>query len=180
MNTSNRVVIFLLLASCLAFGQTPTDQIPKPGPEVQKLDYYVGKWKGEGETKGGPLGPAGKLSSQMTCERFTGGFHVVCRGEETGPTGKRTFLNILSYDQEKKAYTEYSISSFGESEYDQGGSFAEGKLIFILDGDAGGNPSKFRYTEQQMSPDLYTYQTEASISGAPWTMIAEGKITRVK
>jgi hypothetical protein len=180
MKRSTNAVVLLLLTSGLAFGQASMEQTPKPGPEAQKLDYYLGSWKGEGETKGGPLGPAGKLSSKMTCERFTGGFHVVCRGEETGPTGKRAFLNILSYDQEKKAYTEYSISSFGESEYDQGGSFAEGKLVFLLDGDAGGKPAKFRYTELQVSPDLYIYQTEASLAGAPWMKIAEGKITRVK
>jgi hypothetical protein len=173
-------VVLLLLASCLTFGQAQTEPTPKPGPEVQKLGYYVGAWKGEGESKDGPLGPAGKLSSNMTCEWFTGGFHVVCRGEERGPTGKRAFLNLLSYDQEKKAYTQYSISSFGESEYDRGGSLVGDKLTFLVDGDAGGKPAKFRYTEVHLSPDLYTYQAEASLDGGPWTMIAEGKITRVK
>jgi hypothetical protein len=173
-------VAFLWLAPCLAVGQAQTDQTPKPGPEVQKLGYYLGTWKGEGETKGGPFGPAGKLSSKMTCEWFTGGLQIVCRGEETGPTGKRAFLNILSYDQEKKAYTEYSISSFGESEYDQGGSIVGDKLTFLMDGDAGDKPAKFRYTEVHVSPDVYTYQAEASLSGGPWTMIAEGKITKAK
>lgn len=96
-------------------------QQPKPGPEVEKLSYYVGTWKGEGETKGGPFGPAGKLSSSISCEKFAGSFQVVCRGEERGPTGKRTFLNILAYDEKAKAYTEYGISSFGESEYSTGG-----------------------------------------------------------
>jgi hypothetical protein len=173
-------VVFLLVVPCLASGQSQTDQASKPGPEVQKLGYYLGTWKGQGETKGGPFGPAGKLSSQMTCEWFAGGFQIVCRGEEIGPTGKRAFLNILSYDQEKKAYTEYSISSFGESEYDQGGSLVEGKLTFLLDGDAGGKSAKFRYTEKHVSPDLYTYQAEAATGGGKWETIAEGKITKVK
>lgn len=173
-------VMVLLLVLSLTFGQAQTDQTGKPGPEVKKLGDYVGTWKGQGETKGGPFGPAGKLSSTMTCDWFTGGFQVVCRGEETGPTGKRAFLNLLSYDQEKKAYTQYSISSFGESEYDQGGSFVGNKLTFVMDGEDGGKPARIRYTEVHVSPDLYTYQAEAATGGGPWVTIAEGKIARVK
>lgn len=180
MRTPISAVAFLLLAPCIAFGQSQTEQTPKPGAEIQKLGYYVGAWKGEGETKEGPFGSAGKLSSSMTCEWFTGGFQVVCRGEEKGPTGKRAFLNILSYDQEKKAYTEYSISSFGESEYDSGGSFNGDKLTFLMDVDAGGKPAKLRYSEVHQSPDVYTYEAEGSLSGGPWTTIGEGKITKVK
>jgi hypothetical protein len=118
-------------------GQLATAQQPKPGPEVQRLAYYLGTWRGEGETKGGPFGPAGKLSSSVTCDWFAGGFHLVCRGEERGPTGKRTFLNILAYDEKAKAYTEYGISSFGESEYSTGGSIVGNKRTFVKDLDSG-------------------------------------------
>lgn len=170
----------LLIMAHVAAGQATTTQQPKPGPEVQKLAYYLGAWKGEGETKGGPLGPAGKLSSTTTCEWFAGGFHLVCRGEESGPTGKRTFLNIRAYDEKAKAYTEYGISSFGESEYQTGGSIVGNKRIFVFDTDLGGKPTKLRYTEVQVSPTFYTYQAEASIDGGPWTVFAEGKVTKVK
>src|SRR5215475_7902124 len=163
-------------------GQPATAQQSKPGLEVQRLAYYLGTWRGEGETKGGPFGAAGKLSSTITCDSFAGGFHVVCRGEERGPTGKRTFLNILAYDEKAKAYTEYGISSLGESEYSTGGSIVGNKRTFVkdLDTDVKEKPIKLRYTEVQMSPTLYTYQAEASKDGGPWTVIAEGKITKVR
>jgi hypothetical protein len=163
-------------------GQPATAQQPKPGPEVQRLAYYLGTWRGEGETKSGPFGPAGKLSSTMTCDWFAGGFHLVCRGEEMGPTGKRTFLNILAYDEKAKAYTEYGISSLGESEYSTGGSIVGNKRTFVkdLDSDVEGKPTKLRYIEVQVSPTFYTYQAEASKDGGPWTVIAEGKVTKVR
>jgi hypothetical protein len=104
----------------------------------------------------------------------------VCRGEETGPTGKRTFLNIRAYDETAKAYTEYSISSFGEREYDTGGSIAGNKRTFVLNSEVGGKPAKLRYTEVQVSPTFFTYQAEASVDGGPWTVIAEGKVTKVE
>jgi hypothetical protein len=159
-------------AATAATSPTPTSQSEiEAKPEIQRLAYYLGNWRGEGETKSGPFGPAGKLSSTMTCDWFTGGFHLVCRGEERGPTGKRTFLNILAYDEKAKAYNEYGISSLGESEYSTGGSIVGNKRTFVkdLDSDVGGKPTKLRYTEVQVSPTFYTYQAEASKDGAPWT-----------
>ena len=77
---------------------------------------------------------------------------MVCRGEERGPTGKRTFLNILAYDEKAKAYTEYGISSLGESEYSTGGSIAGNKRTFVkdLDSDVKGMVTKLRYIEVQV------------------------------
>jgi Protein of unknown function (DUF1579) len=171
---------FLLIVAHAASVHADAAQQPRPAPEVSKLGYYVGSWQGEGETRGGPLGPAGKLSSTATCEWFAGGFQLVCRGEETGPTGKRTYLNIRAYDEAAKAYTEYGISSFGECEYDTGGSIVGNKRTFVVNSEVGGKPARFRYTEVQVSPTFYTYQAEASVDGGPWTVIAEGRVTKVK
>src|SRR6185295_17203010 len=171
---------FLLIVAQLALAPAANAQEPEPGPEVQRLAYYLGAWRGEGATKGGPFGPAGKLSSTTSCEWFPRGFQLVCRGEETGPTGKRKFLNILAYDEKAKAYNEYGISSLGESEYNTGGSIIGNKRTFVWSSDMGGKPVKLRYTEVQESPTCYTYQAEASLDGGPWAVIAEGKITKVK
>jgi len=170
----------LLTFTWIACDHAATAQPPKPSPEVQRLGYYLGSWRGEGETKSGPFGPAGKLSSSMSCEWFAGGFQLICRGEERGPTGKRTFLNILAYDEAAKAYTEYGISSFGESEYDTGGSIIGNRKTYVVNSDVGGKAAKIRYTEVQVSPTFYTYRAEASIHGGPWRVIAEGKVTKVK
>ena len=71
----------------------------------------------------------------------------MCRGEESGPTGKRTFLNIKTYDEKAKAYTEYGISSLGDSEYQTGGSIVGNKRTFVFNIDVEGKPTKLRYTE---------------------------------
>ena len=97
MRSRPSAVVLFFLAPCVACGQEQA--APKPGAEVGKLGYYLGTWEGHGESKGEPFGPAGKLSSRMTCNWFAGGFHMVCRGEERGPTGQRGFLNILGYDE---------------------------------------------------------------------------------
>src|SRR5690348_7537387 len=108
------VAVVLLIAA-------PALGAPKPDPGTAALGYYVGSWKGHGETRAGPFGKAGKLSSEIACEWFTGRLQVVCRGEEHGPTGTRAFMAIKSYDTQARSYTEYSISNRGESEYDRDG-----------------------------------------------------------
>ena len=160
----------LLIMAQIAAGQEAAAQQPKLGPEVQKLAYYLGTWKGEGETKGGAFGHAASFRARRPANGSPEVFDLVCRGEEKGPAGTRTFLNIRAYDEKAKSYTEYGISSLGESEYQTGGSIVGNKKTFVFDSDLGGKPTKLRYTEIQVSPTFYTYQAEASVDGGPWTM----------
>ena len=169
------VVVLVFAVPCLA----QTTQPPKPGPEVQKLAYSVGTWKTEGEIKAGSLLPAGKYSVTGTCEWFAGGFHMVCRSEGTGPAGKRTELSILAHDAEAKAYTYYGISSLGESVSSKG-SLAGNTWTWLWEGKAAGKPARFRYTEVQVSPTSYTFKVENSVADGPWSVIEEGKATKVK
>lgn len=154
--------------------------LPRPGPEIQKLAYYLGTWKGEGEAKPGPFGAAGKLSSMTTCDWFDGGFQLVCHGEENGPSGKRSFLNIRGYDQKSASYVEYGISSLGDGEYATGGTIEGNKKTFVVDIDAGDKPAKVRYVEEMLSSTLFTYRAEVSVDGGPWEMIAEGKVSKIR
>ncbi len=179
MRTTTSLVAALLAVPSLAVAQ-PQPQSRRRSTEVEKLGYYVGTWEGHGETKRGPLGSAGKLASRQTCNWFAGGYQVICHGEEQGPSGKRQFLNVLAYDDSSKAYTEYSVSSRGEAEYDRGGSLVGRTLMFIVDSDAGGKPAKFRYSETHVSQNRYTYRAEVAVDGGTWAELAEGVIVRVK
>ena len=101
MKRSVLVVMLLLLAvPCLAAGQPQTPAPPTPGPEIQRLGYFVGTWKTDsGET--------------VTYEWFTGGFSVIGRVENSGPEGKSSELRIMTYDPDAKDYTHYRVTSMG-------------------------------------------------------------------
>ena len=92
----------------------------------------------------------------------------------SGPAG------IRAYDERAKAYTEYGISSLGETEYNTGGSVVGNKRIFEWSVDLGGKPTKLGYIEVQESPTFYTYHAEASVEGGPWTVLAEGRARKVE
>src|SRR5580693_6790115 len=65
------VAICVLLLGVSIQAQGP----PKPGPEVQRLAYFVGNWKEEGKSTA--HGMAGPVSSTQKWEWVSGGFFVV-------------------------------------------------------------------------------------------------------
>src|SRR5215203_1487942 len=99
----NRLVVGLVLSLAgiqIAAAQAPP--APKPGPEHQRLGYFVGTWTTEGATQPGPMGPGGKMTSTDSCEWFEGKFAVVCRGSGTSPMGPGKELALLSYSPDEK------------------------------------------------------------------------------
>lgn len=164
------------LVAAALFAQAPAP--PRPGPEVQKLGYFVGEWKFEGEGKDSSFGPGGRFSGTETCEWFAGGFQVICRSEATGPTGKTAGFSVIAYDPETREYTYYTIDSTGFSALARGTVTGE-TWTYTWAGTAGGKPAKLRAT-MQTAPAFYSGRTEGSMGGGPMTIIADVKSTRVK
>src|SRR5262245_58306247 len=76
------LALALIATPALLSAQTAA-QPPRPGPEVQKLAVFAGRWTSDGEVKPGPMGPGGKMASTSNCEWFSGGFYLVCRTNGT-------------------------------------------------------------------------------------------------
>src|SRR5579884_2548616 len=90
-------VMFLTMA---ATAQNPP-AMPKPGPEVEKLKYFVGNWKQIGEVKPGPMGPGGKVTGTQNGAFMPGGFFVEVHGTGEAPGyGKFTSIAYLGYDSQ--------------------------------------------------------------------------------
>jgi hypothetical protein len=78
-----RTVLALILLAGTISAQTPA----KPGPEVQKLDFFVGTWKAEGTIPPGPWGAGGKYSVTHTNEWMSGNFFLISHSESKMPPG---------------------------------------------------------------------------------------------
>ncbi len=172
------VACSLAIASFAALAQAPA-QPPKPGPEHQKLGYFVGKWTTEGETKPNPFMPGGKMTSRDTCEWFEGGFSVVCRSEGTSPTGPTKSLGIMGYNMEEKAYTYFGIDNTPMAM----GSVPMGTLqgdtwTYLNEDKMNGKPVKSRFTIKQASPKSYTFKWEMFGEDGSWQTLMEGTSTK--
>lgn len=153
---------------------------PRPGPEVKKLEYFVGRWTSTGEMKPGPMGPGGVMRVSNTCEWFQGGFHVVCRSQGTTPAGPTQGLGIISYNPERKHYSYYSIDNSGMPPDPVRGSFSGDTWLWEGEGTMGGQQIKGRYTMKVVSPDEYSWTWEMQMAGQPWTTVATGSDKRAK
>ena len=173
------VALALIVAPALLSAQSPA-QPPKPGPEVQKLAMFAGRWTSTGDMKPGPMGPGGKMTSTSTCEWFSGGFYLVCRSDGTTPGGPLQGLGILGYNSERKRYTYYGIDNSGMPAEPAYAQVTGDTWTWEGEGTFGGQPVKSRYTIKVISPDEYTWRYEMSMGAAPMTLIAEGTDKKVK
>jgi hypothetical protein len=168
----------LLISVMAVQAQEKKMEAPKPGPEVKKLDYFVGNWKSEGEIKQNPFMPAGKMTSTSKCEWFPGGFHVVCHDDGKAPMGAMHGLGILAYNPEEKVYTYAGIDNSGMSTAAKGN--VEGSnWTYTSEDKMGGKTYHGRYSMVTSSPDSYTFKYETSEDGSNWMTIMEGKTTKV-
>lgn len=173
------IVCATLLVASLALAQAPAGP-PRPGPEHKRLEYFVGKWTGEGTMKESVFGPAGKMTMTETCEWFTGGFAIVCNSTGTmAGLGEMKGMAIMAYNPETKLYSYSEVNSMGESDYATG--TVKGKVwTWTNSGMKSGKPFKSTFTLTEDSPNSYSYKWDASIAGAPSTTLMEGKSTRAK
>ena len=103
-------VVSMSVAAVIAQKQ----EVPKPGPEHQRLAAFVGNWTFEGELKQGPMGPGGKMTGTDRIEWAPGNFFVQRRYQGKSPNGgEMQGLEILAYDGAKKIYTFSAFDSLG-------------------------------------------------------------------
>jgi hypothetical protein len=166
----------MVFIPALAAAQPP--EMPKPGPEHKALEYFVGTWSTEGESQPSPFGPGGKFTQTSTCEWFTGGFHVVCKGTGKGPMGSISNLGILGYDMEKKVYTYHAINSMGIAP-EGTGTKQEAAWNWTFSPTIKGQKMQGRFTMTETSPTSYTFKEEME-QGGKWMTTSEGKSTKAK
>jgi len=175
----NRFRIFtalLILVSISAWAQMPT----APGPEVKKLDYFVGTWTSEGTVSQGPWGAGGKFSSTDSSEWMDGNFFVVSHGDfrlpaEIGGAGKE--LAVMGYDANQNLYTYDSFNSEGMRSTSTG-TLSGDTWTWNSSANYGGQETKQRMTIKVLSPTSYSIKFEISMDATNWTTFMEGKATK--
>jgi Protein of unknown function (DUF1579) len=180
-----RVALCLLAISALlsvagihgvaAQGQQPA----KPGPEHQRLAYFVGKWKAEGEVKPGPMGPGGKITSNDSCEWYQGHYSVLCRSHGTTPMGPSTSLGILGYNTEEKVYTYYAVDNSGMNMATVPKGTVQGDTWTYTDESLmGGQKVKSRVIIKELSPKSYSFRMDLQGADGKWATVMESKNTK--
>jgi hypothetical protein len=163
------------------FASAEDAKAPKPGPEHQRLGYFVGNWTTEGEMKPSEMGPGGKLTSTDKCAWFDGGFAVVCHSEGKGPMGPSKSIGILSYSAEEKVYTYAGVDNSGMTMTTVPRGKVQGDTWTYNDESMmGGNKVKSRVIIKELSPSAYTFKMEMQGPDGKWASVMESKSTKMK
>jgi hypothetical protein len=169
----------MVSAAGLPFAAAQAPQAAKPGPEHQRLGYFVGKWKAEGELKPGPMGPGGKFTSTDTCEWFEGKYSVVCRSEGKMPAGPSKSIGILGYSPEEKVYTYYGVDNSNMTMASIPKGTLEGDTWTYTDeGTMGGQKVKSRVVIKELSPTTYSFRMDMQGPDGKWMPVMESKNTK--
>jgi len=171
------LVTGLFAAALVVYAQEKKMEAPKPGPEVQRLAVFEGKWSCETDMKPSPFGPGGKMTSTDDCSWFDGGFQLVCKSTSKGPMGEMKGMYVLTWNPEEKKYVYFGFDSTGMSGSARG--TASGKVWTWKGEDKkGGKVIHSRYTITEASPTSYTFKWETSEDGKSWSTVAEGTSTK--
>jgi hypothetical protein len=154
-------------------------EMPKPGPELKKLEMFAGSWTMEGDMKPGAMGPGGKTTETEKCEWMDGGFFLVCHSDYKITMGNGSGISIMGYSAEDKAYTYREFNSWGEFT-DSKGTFDGNTFTWTNEWKMGSMAMKGRFTTKVISPTSYDFSFEASQDGTKWTLVMDGKATKAK
>jgi hypothetical protein len=154
-------------------------QAPKPGPENERLGYFVGKWKVDGEVKPGPMGPGGKMTSTDDCQWFEGHYSVICRSEGATPMGSTKSIGILGYNPEEKVYTYYGVDNTNMNMASVPKGTVKGDTWTYTDeGMMGGKKMKSRVVIKELSPTSYSFRMDMQGPDGKWAPVMESKNTK--
>lgn len=171
------ILLGILLLAPIALAQM---DIPKPGPELKKLDFFVGHWTSEGDVKPGPMGPGGKFTAKEQSEWMDGGYFVVLHSKYSGggmPNGTSTAY--MGYDPQEKVYTYDEFNSMGEHNHSTG-TLDGDNFTWMSDIKMGAMTMKGRFSMKLMPPNAYAYKFEVSPDGKNWTLVMDGKDIKAK
>ncbi len=166
-------VILVCGFTALSLAQAPPE-LPKPGPEHEKLKDFVGQWKVENEIKPNGYVPAGKGVTTATVTLGPGGFSIESRAEGQIP---RTD-GIVTYDSHAKVYTEFYVSSVGL--VGTGTGTVNGNTwTWMIEDTLLGKAVKGRTTITISSASRYTLKYEMLDANGRYVTLTEGTATKV-
>jgi hypothetical protein len=177
MKTRFTILIGMTLSLGIALWARPQLEVPKPAPELKKLDYFVGTWMARGDLKAGPMGPGGKFTGTNYVQWMDGGFFLVTHSDFNGAMGKGTETSYMGYDSKEKMYTYDSFNTLGEADHAKGNVDGD-TWTWLSETTMGSQTSKGRLTINVLSATAYNFKFEMSHDGATWVTLLEGKDTK--
>ncbi|HTU41253.1 MAG TPA: DUF1579 family protein [Candidatus Aquilonibacter sp.] len=168
-------LLLLFISGGVALAQM---EMPKPAPELKKIDVFAGSWTLNGTLKPSAMGPGGTMIETEKCEWMQGGFYLVCNTDYKGTMGSGVGTSYMGYTPQEKAYTYREFNSYGE--FDDSRGTVDGDTWTWKTGDytEGGKTMTGKFIVKMTSATSYNFEYDMSQDGTNWSMVMEGKATK--
>jgi len=168
-------VLLTLLFFVAAMSAQEGPQMPKPGPEYKKLDYFAGDWLVHGNGTSGV-----KFTRKHHAYWLEGGFFLVSHDEWKSPAGNGAELTVMGYDPDEKMYTYHAFNSEAEDIFAK--CTVNGKTWSCTSNQKlDGQRVKGRATTNEVSATYYTFKFEVAPEGTiNFQTVMEGTATKVR
>ncbi|HET6842071.1 MAG TPA: DUF1579 family protein [Candidatus Angelobacter sp.] len=178
----NQRISALAVAFALFFAITGAAQnppaMPKPGPELKKLEYFVGSWKTTANMKATPYGPGGPFTGLEQVSWMDGHFFLILHSHENSAMGKSSTAAVMGYDPEEKVYTYDEYNSMGEAGHSKG--TVEGDTwTWTSTEKMEGKSVRGRFVMKIVSPTEYTFSYAMAPEGGDFNTVMEGKTVKI-
>jgi hypothetical protein len=136
-----------LMAAVLTAVVATAQEMPKPGPEMDRVKFLIGTWTLNGEYPKSSMVPqGGKSTGWYKGQLGPGGFSVIADFESDGPLGKEIGHQVFTWDPKQSVYTVVTVGNFPgaiigkahwegenlitESEFEFGGAKMSNRAIY--------------------------------------------------
>jgi len=162
-------VLLSLPALIARRGSIAAQTKPKPVPEMEKLNFYLGEWDYT-ETYGkGPNGP--KNTGVYTSKLGPGGNSLINTFHSQGPVGDFEGLLVFTWDPKEKAYKQYIFGNNFPGALVSTGAFEGDTLVFRSEITMPGATMKLRNTTRVTEPGKMVSEQFAARGDAPETLL---------
>jgi len=149
--------------------QAAQESKPKPAPEMEKLNFYLGEWDYT-ETYGkGPNGP--KNTGVYTSKLGPGGNSLINTFHSQGPVGDFEGLQVFTWDPKERAYKMYVFGNNLPGALVETGKFEGDTLVFRSEITMPGATMKLRNTTRVTEPGKMVSEQFAARGDAPETLL---------
>lgn len=132
----------LIVLSCMLL-KVAAAQVGSRPAEVQRLQFYVGRWSEAGQMRDDPSKPFKPVAGGETCRWSAGGYAVLCEEKTEGAGGGWEGVYILSYDAAGRQYHVYGTEKPGNNIHAVGRLDGD-RWVWVTDPASDG--SRVRYT----------------------------------
>lgn len=171
------------LVLCLALGPAPLSaqgakpekptappamSMPKPGPEMARLQALVGTWNVEEIHEPGLMGPGGKGHGVAHTHLGPGGLSFMVDYKSSGGPMKAFHGHgVVAWDADTKQYKQAWVDNMAPTLMTSTGNWQGDNLVMDTVGTMMGKPFKSRDTFTGIGPNGFTITTEMSMGDEP-------------